>query len=119
MDTNERFEYMAAKFYKETGIMAPGKDDCLMSHDYDERIKKWSDWLEPFYSELFDRDSRTQWINVDIVQPQIDFEVLCSCDDDVEMCIFRHSNDEYWFEHSGSGDTFKATHWQPKPEPAN
>lgn len=119
MNTNERFEYMADKFYKETGIMAPGKDDCLMSHTYDERAKKWSEWLELFYSGLFDRDLKKQWIDVDIEQPQVDFEVLCSCDDDVQMCIFRDSDEGYWFELSDGCGLFEATHWMPKPDPSN
>jgi len=69
MNANERFEYMAAKFYKETGTMAPGKDDCLMSHTDEERSTKWREWIEPFYSELFDRDSKSKWINTEDQPP--------------------------------------------------
>lgn len=56
MNANERFEYMAELFHKQTGRLAPGKDrpdsfEC----DYDEYYTKklWSDWVEGFYSELF------------------------------------------------------------------
>lgn len=55
MNTNERFEYMAELFYKETGIMAPGKDapagfSCLSP---EERNLAWGEWSEKFYSNLF------------------------------------------------------------------
>lgn len=46
-DPNERFEALAERFYRETGIMAPGKDVPAASGDdmpYDERRKRWSEW---------------------------------------------------------------------------
>ena len=41
----ERFERLAAEFYKATGIMAPGKDDCLGRHSYEHRVASWQQWL--------------------------------------------------------------------------
>ena len=55
MDANERFEYMAELFYKQTGYMAPGKDcpAAFGGGDYDKRIEMWKEWVEGFYSDLF------------------------------------------------------------------
>ena len=56
MNSNDRFELMASKFYDETGIMAPGKDcpaEFGSEHDYQERMDAWKVWVEKFYSELF------------------------------------------------------------------
>ena len=55
MNSNERFELMADKFYSETGMMAPGKDypAGFGVADYDERVKAWREWAEKFYSDLF------------------------------------------------------------------
>lgn len=55
MDAIERFEYMAELFHKETGLMAPGKDSpaAFGATDMEERVKKWGDWTEEFYSDLF------------------------------------------------------------------
>lgn len=40
MDANERYEYMAEQFYKETGVIAPGKDAPagFSSKTYKERF---------------------------------------------------------------------------------
>lgn len=57
-----------------------------------------------------------KWFNVDIMQPQIDFQVICCCHDDVEFCIFREGDNGYWFE-LPSGKIFEATHWMSPPEP--
>jgi hypothetical protein len=56
MNTNERFEYMADLFYKETLMMAPGKDSpaAFGVTDHEERDLAWREWLEVFYSDLFD-----------------------------------------------------------------
>jgi len=94
MNSNERFEYMAAKFYKETGTMAPGKDDCLMSHDYDERIKKWSEWSELFYAGMFDRDSKEKWIITEDQPPTTEdnlYWVHFPCGK-IIMCHFNNYN---------------------------
>jgi hypothetical protein len=55
MDANERFEYMAELFYKQTGYMAPGKDSpaAFGDGDIDKRIEMWREWTEHFYSDLF------------------------------------------------------------------
>ena len=63
MNANERFEVMASLFYKETGIMAPGKDDCLGTHDTQQRLDAWGPWIEKFYSELFDRNFNGQRVD--------------------------------------------------------
>jgi hypothetical protein len=55
MNGNDRFEYMAELFYKETGMMAPGKDSCadfgVVEHD--KRYAEWKKWVEDFYAKLF------------------------------------------------------------------
>lgn len=45
---DERFEIYAEVFYKETGLLAPGKDaGTLGSEDYDKRRKAaWSDFMD-------------------------------------------------------------------------
>lgn len=55
MNANERFEYMADLFYKQTGFMAPGKDSpaAFGVTDDEERLKVWKSWVEGFYSDLF------------------------------------------------------------------
>lgn len=45
---NDLYEIKAYEFYKETGIMAPGKDQPAAmgnSPDYEERVDAWLDWL--------------------------------------------------------------------------
>tara|TARA_R110000850_G_C9711858_1_gene441253 strand:- start:261 stop:548 length:288 start_codon:yes stop_codon:yes gene_type:complete len=60
-----------------------------------------------FYSDV------AQWVDVNIERPQVDFEVICMADDDVEMCIFREDSDgSYYFDGLSN-----VTHWQPKPLP--
>ena len=56
MNANERFEYMAELFYKKTGCMAPGKDSpaALGGIDEKERMDLWKDFIEEFYSGLFE-----------------------------------------------------------------
>lgn len=56
MNSNERFEYMAELFYKETGLMAPGKDSpaAFGVTDMDERQREFTKWVEEFFSKLFD-----------------------------------------------------------------
>ena len=55
MNANERFEYMAELFYRQTGFMAPGKDSPagFGATDDGERLKVWKSWAEGFYSDLF------------------------------------------------------------------
>ena len=55
MNASERFEYMAELFYKQTGVIAPGKDaQAGFSVDsYEKRLEVWSEWTERFYSDLF------------------------------------------------------------------
>ena len=43
--TNDKFEYLAEQFYKATGIVAPGKDDCLGTHSREYRRRYWSAYL--------------------------------------------------------------------------
>lgn len=61
-----------------------------------------------------------EWINIDILQPQIDFEVICCIDDDVFLATFRESDTGYWFEQNtalSSDILFDVTHWQSLPDP--
>ena len=56
MNVNERCEYIADLFYKETGLMAPGKDSPteFAVTDRGERQREFKKWVGVFYSELFD-----------------------------------------------------------------
>jgi len=66
MNANERFEYMAAKFYEDTRMMAPGKGDGMISQTYAERKSAWNEWTEKFYSEMFDAKYQDSvWITRD------------------------------------------------------
>lgn len=42
---NERFERLAEEFHRETGVLAPGKDDAAPSMDYEDRLDLWRRWL--------------------------------------------------------------------------
>ena len=55
MNANERFEYMAELFYKQTGYMAPGKDSpaAFGVTDREKSMEAWIEWTEHFYSDLF------------------------------------------------------------------
>lgn len=44
MNENELFEIEAAVFYKQTGMMAPGKDDWSLLHDRQSRLEAWADF---------------------------------------------------------------------------
>ena len=41
MSPNERFEIEAAVFYRMFGMLAPGKDDSSLLHDYGDRMQTW------------------------------------------------------------------------------
>jgi hypothetical protein len=43
-DWNASYEWLAEKFYRETGMMAPGKADPFGSGEAD-RGKAWNEWL--------------------------------------------------------------------------
>ena len=48
-DSTERFERLAALFYAETGMMAPGKDVPAAAGEgptFNERMARWDAWLE-------------------------------------------------------------------------
>ena len=54
MNANERFEYMAELFYRDTGMLAPGKDQSGYLHNSpDERQDAWKVWTDNFYEQLF------------------------------------------------------------------
>lgn len=45
MNPNERFEIVAAVFHKETGYLAPGKDQACASESLEaERAEAWTDF---------------------------------------------------------------------------
>jgi len=54
-----------------------------------------------------------EWISVDELRPQVDFEVIVCVDDDVEMAIYREYPDGSWYFDNVPG----VTHWMPLPEP--
>lgn len=42
----ELSDTLAERFYRETGMMAPGKDQPPgLAHSYEERRAAWEDWL--------------------------------------------------------------------------
>ena len=43
---NDRFERVAAEFYKETGMLAPGKDPGTQGPPYYERKERWDAWMD-------------------------------------------------------------------------
>ena len=43
-DWNASFEWLAEQFYRETGLMAPGKDDPF-NGDNEVRKKAWNEWF--------------------------------------------------------------------------
>lgn len=46
-DWNARFEELAAAFYAETGMMAPGKDaPAALGDTHNERQARWDEWLD-------------------------------------------------------------------------
>jgi len=52
MTANERFEIMAAVFYRRTGMLAPGKDAALASEAAEtERHESWADF-QTAYGEV-------------------------------------------------------------------
>lgn len=116
MNANVRFEYMAARFYKETGTMAPGKDDCLMSHTDEERSTKWREWIELFYSELFDRDSKNQWLSIDDDMPACGENVMVWDGCDVEI-DFSDVEVEYGTVFFANDENREVTHWYPITAP--
>ena len=46
MDELEKFEALAKAFYRETGMMAPGKDCPFGTHDHETRWACWRVWLK-------------------------------------------------------------------------
>lgn len=51
-DANTRFEAMAAAFHERTGMMAPGKDDCLGTHPREDREAAWLKFAPQYTHEL-------------------------------------------------------------------
>lgn len=47
-NTNDAYEELAEEFYKETGVMAPGKDmpaEMGNHYPYEERLERWCAWI--------------------------------------------------------------------------
>ena len=46
MNPNTKYEFIAGAFYRDTGLMAPGKDDPFggSESDFMERQKAWDNW---------------------------------------------------------------------------
>ena len=43
----EKYENVAEEFYRDTGLMAPGKDDAgFSSMTYEERRAEWDKWMD-------------------------------------------------------------------------
>ena len=45
LDDNLRFELKAAAFERMEGMLAPGKDSREPFPSYEERTRRWGDWL--------------------------------------------------------------------------
>jgi hypothetical protein len=60
----------------------------------------------------------SEWISVNDRLPQVDFEVLVSCDGDVTISNFRVNceNGAMWFDIECENGWI-VTHWMPVPEP--
>jgi len=56
-----------------------------------------------------------KWIDIELEQPQLDFEVLVSVDDDVFLAVYRELSDGSCYFDNASF----VTHWMDKPEPFN
>ena len=56
------------------------------------------------------------WESPNEIMPQVDFEVICCCDDDVFMALYREVDGNGWFEDS-AGNQIDVHYWQDKPEP--
>lgn len=56
MNANEQFEEEAAQFLRETGILAPGKDDIIGNHSREDRMLAWLEWLERRESKRRDQE---------------------------------------------------------------
>lgn len=52
----DRFERLAEAFYRETGLIAPGKDVAaaygMADDDYDRRCSAWARWLDSRATEI-------------------------------------------------------------------
>jgi hypothetical protein len=46
--TNDEYEKLADQFYRETGMMAPGKDQpaAMGGPDYEKRWNAWKNWIQ-------------------------------------------------------------------------
>lgn len=73
------------------------------------------------FANAIEREAKAQavpeWINVNLLSPQVDTEVLVCVGDDVKTAIYRDLDGEGYFE-----GVFGAKWWMPKPkaqEPAN
>lgn len=56
MNANDRFEELAAQFYRDTGYMAPGKDaPAALGDNYKVRSAKWTAWCVEQNAALVER----------------------------------------------------------------
>ena len=52
-DWNASYEWFAEQFRRETGMLAPGKDDVLGERTYEERRKAYNEWFEPIHEQAW------------------------------------------------------------------
>ena len=62
--TNDEYERLADEFYRDTGMMAPGKDQpaALGGEPYGVRVEAWQQWLKRRRSvahEAFDNQNES------------------------------------------------------------
>lgn len=92
-------------------------DKLKVKAGYGGKPKQWQYGFDLACRELAKAQAVQGWINVNLLSPQIDTEVLVCIDDDVKTAIYRDLDGEGYFE-----GIFGAKWWMPKPkaqEPAN
>lgn len=63
MNANDRFEAIAAEFYRDTGLLAPGKDEPTAIWSAEGEKKRQCMWLRwtGYYAERRDRRPDLTW----------------------------------------------------------
>ena len=88
--------------------------DFEMTNQVDEFNEHWDTFRAGWDAKA---QAVPEWINVNLLSPQIDTDVLICIDDDVKTAIYRDLDGEGYFE-----GFFGAEWWMPLPEaqePAN
>lgn len=117
MDINKEREAFEDWYCKNhTGLKQSdlAKFRTLSDYSFSDSLKiniSWEAW------QAAKAQAVPEWINVNLLSPQVDTEVLVCVGDDVKTAIYRDLDGEGYFE-----GVFGAKWWMPKPkaqEPAN